>query len=134
MKYGMKILSLRNDDNFNVSGISGMTDIYCNIMRSSVFFITFILLAMTACKSGPMELTDWTMYREGDDVTYDVRVPCTVAGALNEAGIFGGDVLHKDNYAAIDKSQFDSTWVFETEFNAEKGLCRDRLLCGYLCE
>lgn len=123
MKYGMKILSLRNDGNFNISGIPGMTDIYCNIMRSSVFFITFILFAMTACKSGPMELTDWTMYREGDDVTYDVRVPCTVAGALNEAGVFGGDVLHKDNYAAIDKSQFDSTWVFETEFNAEKGLC-----------
>ncbi len=31
---------------------------------------------MTACKSGPMELTDWTMYREGDDVTYDVKKAC----------------------------------------------------------
>ena len=70
--------------------------------------------------AGP--LTNWTLQRQGHKETYSVQVPCTVAGALNEAGVFGPDVLELDRYKAIDKSVFDETWVFTTRFNAKKGL------------
>ena len=45
-------------------------------------------------------------------------VPCTVAGALNEAGAFGPAVLEQDRYKAIDKTLFDVPWVFTTKFSA----------------
>ena len=67
-------------------------------------------------------LTQWKMQRQGDNRSYNVTVPTTVAGALNEAGAFGADVLDEDRYLSIDKTQFDSPWVFSTRFDAPKGL------------
>ena len=65
----------------------------------------------------------WTMQREGDRTSYSVTVPCTVAGALNEAGVFGENVMDRDNYKSIDKSVFDDAWVFSTEFDTKvKGM------------
>ncbi len=70
--------------------------------------------------AGP--LTQWNLQREGQKTVYPVQVPCTVAGALNEAGVFGANVLEEDNYKSIDKSIFDDAWVFTTQFKADKGL------------
>lgn len=67
------------------------------------------------------ELTDWNMKQEGSSSVYSVKAPCTVAGALNEAGYFGEDVLEGLRYKDIDKSVFDKPWVFTTKFGVEKG-------------
>ena len=42
-------------------------------------------LACTA-QTGTQTLTQWTLQQEGGDVVYNVTVPSTVAGALNEIG------------------------------------------------
>ena len=67
------------------------------------------------------ELTDWKMKQEGSSNVYSVKAPCTVAGALNEAGYFGENVLEGLRYKDIDKSVFDKPWVFTTKFGVEKG-------------
>ena len=67
------------------------------------------------------ELTDWNMKQEGSSQVYSVKAPCTVAGALNEAGYFGENVLEGLRYKDIDKSVFDRPWVFTTKFGVEKG-------------
>ena len=68
------------------------------------------------------DLVSWKMQRQGDSKSYNVTVPCTVAGALNEAGAFGPNVLEGQNYKNIDKKLFDSPWVFSTTFQTQKGL------------
>ena len=68
------------------------------------------------------ELTDWSMKQEGSSSVYSVKAPCTVAGALNEAGYFGENVLEGLRYKDIDKTVFDKPWVFTTKFGVEKGL------------
>ena len=85
------------------------------------FILTVCVLLSCVCASA-LELTNWKMQRQGDKRTYDVTVPCTVAGALNEAGVFGPDVMEGERYKSIDKSLFDSPWVFSTTFEAAKGL------------
>ena len=70
--------------------------------------------------AGP--LTGWTLQRQGQKETYKAQVPCTVAGVLNEAGVFGPNVLDQERYKAIDKQIFDDPWVFTTRFDAKKGL------------
>ena len=67
------------------------------------------------------ELTDWNMKQEGSSQVYSVKAPCTVAGALNEDGYFGENVLEGLRYKDIDKSVFDKPWVFTTKFGVEKG-------------
>ena len=82
--------------------------------------ILAILLPFSALAQ--TSLTAWQMRRQGASGSYDVTVPCTVAGALNEAGVFGPNVLEESRYKAIDAAQFDDPWVFTTRFNLEKGL------------
>ena len=79
------------------------------------------VIAAVSC-SAAYDITSWTLHREGSQQTYDVKVPCTVAGALNEAGVFGPNVLEQDRYKSIDKTQFDSPWIFSTKFKATKGM------------
>ena len=67
-------------------------------------------------------LTDWQLHRQGDAKTYAVKVPATVAGALNEAGAFGPGLLEQDRYKKMDAAQFEQPWVFTTRFDAAKGL------------
>ena len=61
------------------------------------------------------------MKQEGSSTVYSVKAPCTVAGALNEAGYFGENVLEGLRYKDIDKTVFDKPWVFTTKFGVEKG-------------
>ena len=61
------------------------------------------------------------MKQEGSSQVYSVKAPCTVAGALNEAGYFGENVLEGLRYKDIDKTVFDKPWVFTTKFGVEKG-------------
>ena len=79
------------------------------------------LVMMTSVSALADPLTQWTLQREGQKTVYQVNVPCTVAGALNEAGYFGSDVLDEAQYKAIDKSIFDDAWVYTTQFKAQKG-------------
>ena len=84
--------------------------------------IIIIACALCACLSAhALDLTDWKMQRQGDKKTYEVTVPCTVAGALNQAGVFGADVYDGASYKSIDKSLFERPWVFSTSFAAAKG-------------
>lgn len=85
------------------------------------FILSSVMTLICACAwAGP--LTNWTLQRQGDKTVYKANVPCTVAGVLNENGVFGPNVMDEDHYKAIDKSIFDSPWVFTTKFNARKGL------------
>ena len=78
-----------------------------------------------SCASAPQQgfLTEWTLQQQGASKKYQVNVPCTVAGALNQAGVFGEDLFLEDHYKAADKSIFDQPWVYSTRFGAEKGKC-----------
>ena len=78
------------------------------------------------------ELTDWTLSQEGSSKSWKVTVPCTVAGALNQAGVFGADVYVGENYKNIDKTQFDTPWVYTTKFKAQTGR-RNILRFNSLC-
>ena len=65
-------------------------------------------------------LSKWKLQREGTTQVYDVQVPSTVAGALADAGVFGENLLEEMNYLSVDKTQFDSKWVYTTEFKLDK--------------
>ena len=86
------------------------------------FFLLAIVLFAASCHPEVRRLSRWTLQREGAEESYTVKVPCTVAGALNEAGVLGPDVLDQDRYRNIDKTQFDAPWVFTTTFSAQPGL------------
>ena len=96
-------------------------------MKRILVSIVSLVVVSFAALAQPHFLSDWTMHREGDSHSYQVKVPCTVAGALNEAGAFGENVLEQDRYFQIDRTQFDSPWVFTTKFDAPKGL--HHILC-----
>ena len=87
---------------------------------------------LTGAYAGAQELTDWTLSREGSNTSIKVTVPCTVAGALNQAGLLGENVYEGENYKNIDKSQFDSPWVYTTKFKAKTGR-RNVLRFNSLC-
>ena len=58
----------------------------------------------------------WQLSRAGGPEHCEASVPATVAGALADAGFFGDDLLEGRNYASVDKSIFDDTWVWKTTF------------------
>lgn len=93
-------------------------------MKKYLSLIILAAMALSSCRANleGTDLTHWKLQREGGKQVYDAVVPCTVAGALNEAGVFGENVLEQDRYFSIDKAQFDSPWIFTTSFKAEKGL------------
>jgi len=87
--------------------------------RLLVLLTSFFSLA--GCSSRADGLTQWTLQQEGSSLKYNVTVPCTVAGALNEAGALGENILDLDHYKKLDKTPFESPWVFTTRFKAKKG-------------
>ena len=84
-----------------------------------------LILAVIAASSCSVayDMSVWNMQREGSTQSYTVKVPCTVAGALNQAGVFGPGVFEQQRYSMLDKSLYDAPWVFSTKFSAQKGLC-----------
>ena len=85
--------------------------------------ISGVLFFLACAYAGAQELTDWSLSREGSSKSWKVTVPCTVAGALNQGGVFGNDVYSGENYKNIDKNMFDTPWVFTTSFKAKTGRC-----------
>jgi exo-1,4-beta-D-glucosaminidase len=88
------------------------------------WFYCLVLFASLGCSAAPAGdmLGHWTLQREGDSRKFEVTVPSTVAGALNEAGFFGQDILDQDRYKNVDKSIFDDPWVYTTQFTTRKGM------------
>jgi mannonate dehydratase len=72
--------------------------------------ILAILLPFSALAQ--TSLTAWQMRRQGASGSYDVTVPCTVAGALNEAGVFGPNVLEESRYKGIDAERLRSNLIY----------------------
>ena len=103
-------------------------------------FTWIIALAAVACSGNPglvlqpgetLRLdTDWELSRTGSKETYVATVPSTVAGVLEEAGYFGDDLLVGLNYKEADKSVFDDTWIYKTQFTAPKGPHTDLVFDG----
>jgi len=89
-------------------------------MMKKLFFVFLALWLALGAAAQPLTL--WQLKREGDSKTYKVQVPCTVAGALDEAGVFGADVRDQMRYRSIDRAMFETPWVFSTRFDAAKGL------------
>ena len=84
----------------------------------------FLVLAIAACghpTPSELKLTNWQLQQAGSATVYDVKVPTTVAGALNAAGEFGENPLDELNFFNLDKTQFDTTWTFTTEFEGQEG-------------
>ena len=86
-----------------------------------LMLLPFLTLS-SGCSSQAENLKQWTLQQEGSSQKYTVTVPCTVAGALNEAGVLGENILDLDHYKQLDKTPFDSPWVYTTRFQAKKGL------------
>ena len=94
--------------------------------------IPAVLVLLAGARMNAQELTDWTLSQEGSSKSWKVTVPCTVAGALNQAGELGKDVYAGENYKDIDKSLFDSPWVYTTKFKAQtarRNVLRFNSLC-----
>ena len=90
-------------------------------MKRLATLVAYAAMLTACCGNAGKDLEHWKLQREGDTRTFDAVVPCTVAGALNEAGYFGPNILEEDRYFNIDKSVFDSPWIFKTRFKAPKG-------------
>ena len=75
----------------------------------------------TVVLNGGSEYTfdKWTLNQEGASKTYSVEVPSTVAGVLADKGVFGKDLLDSDNYYGVDKSIFDTPWVYKASFELD---------------
>ena len=96
-----------------------------SIVGTGILFHLMLLPILTSspdCSSYGESLTNWTLNEQGSTQKYQVSVPCTVAGALNQAGALGSNVLELDHYKQLDKTPFDSPWVFTTRFKAAAGL------------
>jgi len=90
-------------------------------MKLTVFTILLSLLAGSCQSVQTVQLCDWSLQREGSDKIIDAQVPCTVAGALYQAGELPADLFEADNYYKQDKAIFDSPWTFSTKFSAKPG-------------
>ena len=90
-------------------------------MKRVTILLTTLLLAACSSQQGDLRLTNWTLQQEGATESYEVPVPTTVAGVLHRAGVFGENPLEQLNLFDIDKSCFDSTWVFTTQFMGTAG-------------
>jgi len=86
----------------------------------SLMLLPFIICS-SGCSSQDEGLKQWTLQQEGSAQKYVVNVPCTVVGALNEAGALGENILDLDHYKQLDRTPFDKPWVFTTQFKAAKG-------------
>lgn len=67
-------------------------------------------------EGGEYTFGKWTLNQEGSTKSYDVEVPSTVAGVLCDKGVFGENLLDSDNYYSVDKSIFDTPWIYKTDF------------------
>ena len=90
-------------------------------MRKTLIFL-LAMAAVCACQSGyKMECGQgfeleypWILTRDGGNESITVSVPGTVAGALEEAGLLGENLLEGNHYAQADKSRFDTPWTYRT--------------------
>ena len=89
--------------------------------RITILLTTLMLFAACTAQNGTLQLTQWDMQQEGASEIYRVTAPTTVAGALHRAGVLGENPLEGLNLFDIDKTRFDSTWVFTTRFKGGKG-------------
>ncbi len=80
------------------------------------------IFCSSGCSSQDEGLKQWTLQQEGSTRKYEVNVPCTVVGALNEAGALGENILDLDHYKQLDRTPFDKPWVFTTQFKTAKGM------------
>ena len=93
-----------------------------------IIFIT-LAMAMTACSpknavpAGNRHVLaeGWTLSREGASETFAAQAPSTVAGTLADAGYFGEGLLEARNYEKVDKTIFDDTWTYSTDFSGKPG-------------
>ena len=85
--------------------------------------ITLMALAtVCACQSGyRMESgesfsleTPWILSHDGGSESVQATVPCTVAGALEQAGLLGENLLDGNSYAQMDKAPFNDPWTYST--------------------
>ena len=82
----------------------------------TILLTTLLMIAACTTPQASFQLTQWDMQQEGASEIYQVTAPTTVAGALHRAGVFGENPLEELNLFDIDKTRFDSTWVFTTHF------------------
>ena len=80
------------------------------------------LATVCACQSGyRMESgesisleTPWILSHDGGSESVQATVPCTVAGALEQAGLLGENLLDGNSYAQMDKAPFNDPWTYST--------------------
>lgn len=90
-------------------------------MKRLIFLLLPFLILSCSRNSGAVnqELISWTLSRNGAAETYEVSVPCTVAGALADNSVLAEDLLEARNYSKVDKSIFEDPWTFTTSFDTK---------------
>lgn len=71
--------------------------------------------------SAKIDLSGRELSQKGVDIGtwYDAEVPSTVMGTLTRNGLYP-NILEGENYKKIDKSLFDCSWWYRTEFAIDK--------------
>ncbi len=108
---------------------------YFCCMRKT-FIILLAVVAVCGCRQGykmecgqSFELaTPWILNHDRGSESLTVSVPGTVAGALEEAGLLGENLLVGYNYAQADKSRFDDPWTYSTTLSVQPQEGRHYLL------
>ena len=87
-----------------------------------LLYLLLALATVCACQSGYRMkngegfnlATPWVLSHDGGEESVQATVPCTVAGALEEAGLLGENLLDGNNYAKADRTPFDDPWTYST--------------------
>ena len=80
-----------------------------------LLYLLLALATVCACQSGYRMkngegfnlATPWVLSHDSGEESVQATVPCTVAGALEEAGLLGENLLDGNNYAKADRTPFD---------------------------
>ncbi len=100
------------------------------------FVILLAVAAVCGCRQGykmecgqSFELaTPWVLNHDGGSESLTVSLPGTVAGALEEAGLLGENLLEGTRYAQADRSRFDTSWTYSTTLAVQPQKGRHYLL------
>ncbi len=97
-------------------------------MKKILFLTTLALVlgGVTATHAQQQILLSdgWTLQQSDSDEVYKATVPSTVMGVLTANGLYK-DLLDGTNYKNADRTPFDSSWWYRTEFKLPK-LAKDR--------
>ena len=99
-------------------------------MKRIIITATLLLCLVLTSGARTVNLSDWTLSRNGQAAEYAAKVPATVAGVLSRNNFYGEDLMAGTAYYSADKSIFDDAWTFRTTFDAPHN-CKEHCLLTF---